>query len=275
MLVTKADGTVEEFDSRKLRQSLRNSGADKKTIEDIVTKIEAVIYDGMKTGDIYRQAFALLQTSPAQVTARYALRRALFGLGPTGFPFEKFLAKLFRAQGYKTKTGINLNGRCAVHEIDLAAYKSDHAFIAEAKFHARPGIKSDLQDAMYSYARLLDLSEQKICDEDICGVKNLKVITNTKFTHAATRYASCVGVDLLSWDYPKQSNLYELISEYKLYPITVLHSLNMSQKKSLLQADIIVVEDILERPKALESLNLSPKKTDALLLEARQLSSRA
>lgn len=52
-----------------------------------------------------------------------------------------------------------IQGKCAEHEIDIAAFKDDHSFIGEAKFHARPGIKSDLQVAMYSYARLLDLKE--------------------------------------------------------------------------------------------------------------------
>src|SRR5690606_31437663 len=171
-----------------------------------------------------------------------------FGLGPTGFPFETFLGKLFSKQGYDTRTGIIIQGRCALHEIDLAAFKSDHAFIAEAKFHSRPGIKSDLQVAMYSYARLLDLSEQKICNEDICGVKNLKVITNTKFTKAAIDYASCVGVELLSWDYPKKGNLYQMIEEYKLYPVTVLRGLSASHKQSLLLQGVVLCEDLIRQP---------------------------
>lgn len=272
MLVTKADGTVEEFDQRKLRHSLRTAGASKEAIDDIVSQVEAILHDGMRTGDIYRHAFSLLRSAPVPVTARYALRRALFGLGPTGFPFETYLGKLFSKQGYDTRTGVIMNGRCAVHEIDLAAFKSDHAFIAEAKFHARPGIKSDLQVAMYSYARLLDLSDQKICAEDICGVKNLKVITNTKFTKAAVDYAACVGVELLSWDYPKQGNLYQLIEELKLYPVTVLRGLSVGHKQSLLMQGVVLCEDLIRQPQVLNSLQLSPRKMEALILEARQLS---
>lgn len=272
MLITKADGTVEEFNSAKLKRSLRQAGTKEAEISDIVAQIEAVAYDGMKTQDIYRHAFSLLKSGETTVTARYALRRALFGMGPTGFPFEVFLSRLFEKLGYKTKVGIMMHGRCAIHEIDLAAYKSDDAFIAEAKFHARPGLKSDLQVAMYSYARLLDLSDQKICNADICGVKNLKVITNTKFTHAATKYAACVGVELLSWDYPKKGNLYEMIEENKLYPITVLQGLNNSQKQFLMSQNIVVCEDLLSNLKLLNSLGLNARRMEALLLEARQLS---
>lgn len=272
MLVTKADGTVEEFDPRKLRSSLQNSGATKEQTEAVVSQIESIIHDGMRTGDIYKHAFSLLRGSPSVVTARYALRRALFGLGPTGFPFETFLGKLFRRLGYETRTGVILKGRCATHEIDLAAYKNDHSFIAEAKFHARPGIKSDLQVAMYSYARLLDLKEQKICEEDICGIKNLKVITNTKFTHAAIDYANCVGVELLSWDYPKKGNLYQMIEEHKLYPVTVLQGLSAAQKQYLLAQKVVLCEDLVNQPSILNELALSARKMEALILEARQLS---
>ena len=272
MLITKADGTVEAFDPDKLRRSLKNSGAGESEIDDIVKEIEATAFDGMKTQDIYRRAFSLLKGAEASVTARYSLRRALFGLGPTGFPFETFLARLFKHQGYDARTGLLLQGRCALHEIDVAAFKSDHAFIAEAKFHARPGLKSDLQVAMYSYARLLDLSDQKICAEDVCGIKNLKLITNTKFTHAAIKYAECVGVELLSWDYPKKGNLYEMISTGRLYPISVMQGLTLGQKQLLLAQNIVMCEDIARNPQALSGLNIPSRKLEALLFEARQLS---
>jgi hypothetical protein len=272
MLITKADGMVEAFDPLKLRHSLKRSGAGENEINGVVAQIEAIAHDGMRTQDIYRHAFSLLRSAGSTVTARYSLRRALFNLGPTGFPFEVFLAKLFQHQGYKTQTGIILAGRCATHEIDLAAYKDQHAFVAEAKFHARPGLKSDLQVAMYSYARLLDLAEQKICAEDFCGVKNLKLITNTKFTSAAINYGNCVGVELLSWDYPKKGNLFDLIDESRLYPITVLQSLTNGQKQALLRQNLVICADLMKQPDLLNQLGLSPRKMEALISEVRQLS---
>lgn len=272
MLVTKADGTVEKFDPMKLRRSLKKSGAKTGDIEDIVREIEIKAHDGMRTQEIYRLAFAMLKGTKTEVVARYALRRALFGLGPTGFPFEKFLGRLFETQGYKTTTGITMKGRCALHEIDLAAYRSDHSFIAEAKFHARPGLKSDLQVAMYSYARLLDLADQKICAADICGVKSLKIITNTKFTAAAVKYAKCSGVDLLAWDFPKEENLYSMIDKSKLFPVTVLTSLSNSQKAQFLDAGLIIASDILTKTREISALGLSERKLEALISEVRQLS---
>jgi len=273
MLITKADGTLEEFKPSKLKRSLRNVGANKDEINNIVEEVEVSLYDGVSTKDIYQKAFSLLRKSKAPVVAgRYSLRRAVMELGPTGFPFEIFLARLFEAQGYHTKVGTIIPGKCAVHEIDLAAYKADHAFVAEAKFHVRPGIKSDLQVALYSYARLLDLSELKICSEDICGIKNLKIITNTKFTSAASKYAKCVGVELLSWDYPKEENLFSMIEKYNMYPLTVLQTINNNQKIALLNQGLVVCDDLIKRPTALSVLNLSAEKLKALLFEVRQLS---
>jgi hypothetical protein len=267
MQITKADGTREEFKVRKLENSLRNAGAVKSEIETIVRTIEASLVDGMKTQEIYRKAFELLRSQNDPVAAKYSLRRAIFSLGPTGFPFEDFLGKLFEAQGYKTKRRLFIKGKCTTHEIDLAAYSPAHSFVAEAKFHAQPGIKSDLQVAMYSYARFLDLRDEKICKGDQCGIISLSVITNTKFTDAAVKYAECAGIDLLSWDYPKHNSLHHMIEQFGVYPITVLTKLSQSHKQALLADGIILCAELLRAPQKLHALGLSPQKVDAALYE--------
>ncbi len=274
MIIIKADGSAEEFQATKLRGSLRKAGASKSEIDEIVTKIVSELSENDKTEVIYRKAFSLLREIETPSAARYSLRRALFGLGPTGFPFEDFLARMFAQEGYKTKTRLILNGKCAVHEIDVGAFSPDHTFVAEAKFHSRPGIKSDLQVAMYSYARKLDLENQKICHEDQCGIKDFWVITNTKFTSTAEKYGACVGLKLLSWDYPKKGNLHDRIRESGLYPISVLQSLSGAQKRTLIDRNIIVCRDLLDRPQVLRHIHISQKKTEAVLSEARQLSEK-
>jgi hypothetical protein len=271
ILITKADGSTEYFKVEKLRRSLRRAGATPEEVNEIVTELTASLRSGMQTQEIYREAFSLLRRCQAPAAARYSLRRALFGLGPTGFPFELFLSRLFEIEGYKTTTGSIISGKCAEHEIDVAAYKEDHSFVAEAKFHARPGIKSDLQVAMYSYARLLDLKEAKICTDDICGIKEFWLITNTKFTSAAERYGECVGIKLLSWDYPRNSNLHDLIQRANIYPITVLQSLSPSQIETLISRNVILCREIINQPSVLRHLHLSTKKHEAVLQEAAEI----
>jgi hypothetical protein len=272
-LVTKADGSSEYFKVEKLRRSLRRAGASPEEVNEIVVDVHKTLHSGMYTQEIYRHAFSLLRQHQAPAAARYSLRRALFGLGPTGFPFELFLGRLFETDGYKVKTGIIIPGKCAEHEIDVAAYKEDHSFVGEAKFHARPGIKSDLQVAMYSYARLLDLKEASICNEDVCGIKEFWLITNTKFTSAAERYAECVGVKLLSWDYPKHNNLHDRIEKAKIYPITVLQSLTPSQIETLIARNVILCKDIADQPHVLRHLHLSVRKQEAVMQEVNEICS--
>ncbi len=268
MFITKADGTQEEFKTKKLEISLKRAGAKTSEIYSIVNEIQTSLTEGMRTQEIYKKAFELLRESSDPVAAKYSLRRAVFGLGPTGFPFEDFLGRIFEAQGYKTKRRLILKGRCATHEIDLAAYSPAHSFVAEAKFHAQPGTKSDLQVAMYSYARWLDLQAKQVCKDDICGIVSLYIITNTKFTTAAIKYAECSGIQLLSWDYPRGNSLQSMIERLKVYPITVLTHLTNAQKQQLLQNGVILCSDIVGKPAVLQSLRLSNQKVSLILQEA-------
>lgn len=269
--VVKADGTAEQFHVHKLKRSLRRAGATPEEIEHIVEQMYAIMHDGIHTQEIYRHAFDLLRNSNVPIAARYSLRRALFGLGPTGFPFEDFLGRLFQSEGYTVKTRVTLEGKCTTHELDVAAYRQSDSFVAEAKFHAHPGIKSDLQVALYSYARLLDLREVRICSDDVCGITTLLVVTNTKFTTTAEKYAQCAGLDLLSWNYPKNNTLHDRIQRSGLYPITVLQGLSQSQKRSLIERGAIVCSDIVEKPQLLRHVHLSTKRIESVLAEAAQL----
>ncbi len=269
--IKKADGTFEFFKIEKLRRSLRRAGASPDEVNNVVAKITQELYEGIQTQEIYRRAFTLLRESELPTAARYSLRRALFGLGPTGFPFERFIARLFETDGYKTKTGIVLQGRCAPHEIDIAAYTDTHSFVGEAKFHSRPGVKSDLQVALYSYARLIDLKGTTICSDDICSIQEFWLITNTKFTSTAEEYGECVGIKMLSWDYPKHNNLHDRIQRAKIYPITVLQSLNSAQIATLIARDIIVCNDIVDNQGALRHLHLSSPKLQAVMNEVNEI----
>ncbi|MCA9353953.1 MAG: ATPase [Candidatus Kaiserbacteria bacterium] len=271
VLITKADGTTEYFKVEKLRRSLRRAGASPDEINEIIADVDKTLVDGIRTQEIYRHAFDLLRRSRPPAAARYSLRRALFSLGPTGFPFESFLARLFQQDGYTTKTGITIQGKCAPHEIDVAAYRDDHSFVGEAKFHARPGIKSDLQVAMYSYARLLDLKNAQVCQDDTCGIKEFWLITNTKFTTTAQNYGNCVGLKMLSWDYPKHGNLHDRIQDTGIYPITVLQNLNAAQAEMLISRDIILCRELIQNEHILRHLHLSKRKHEALIQEAKDV----
>ncbi|HEY6019758.1 MAG TPA: ATP cone domain-containing protein, partial [Candidatus Paceibacterota bacterium] len=104
MFITKADGEREPYNSHKLLQSLKRAGAEAAIAESIEKDIEKELYNGISTQEMYRRAFAHLREHRKETAARYSLKRALLEFGPSGFPFEEYLARLFQAEGYETKT---------------------------------------------------------------------------------------------------------------------------------------------------------------------------
>lgn len=256
--ITKSDGTKELFEEEKLVNSLKKVGASSETIDEIVEEVEKGMWDGMKTEDIYTRAFALLQKHAHHVAVKYSIRRALFELGPDGFPFEKFVARVFNMWGYEAVTDQTLMGRCVEHEVDVVAWKDDALAMVEAKFHNEFGMKSDLKVTLYVKARFDDLSENLF---DYGGkqrkLSERYLFTNTKFTDKAVTYAGCNKLKLIGWNYPARGNLHEIIEQNGLHPITCLTSLSHQQKKDLVGRGILVCSDIAKQSQVLEQIGVS------------------
>ena len=95
MKIVKHSGSIVEFNPVKLKKSLSKSGANAKVVDSIMKQIQSEIYEGISTKEIYKMAFALLKKSANSHAARYNLREAIRLLGPAGFFFEKYTARLF------------------------------------------------------------------------------------------------------------------------------------------------------------------------------------
>lgn len=271
VMVLKADGTLEPFRMEKLEGSLRRAGASPQEIADIAQKIEARLAPGISTEIIYREAFAMLRESEKVVAARYSLRRALVGLGPTGFPFEDYIAQLFAHQGYTTKARNEVQGRCVVHEVDVLAYRGEETIAMEAKFHQQPGTKSDLQVVLYSHARFQDIKGMRPHDFKGPPITDALIVTNTKFTTTAIEYAKCVGLDLLAWGHPGKGNLEDMIEKSKLYPVTVLQSLSTREKQELLRTGTVLCSDIIDKEQILRSAGVPNSKIPSVIEESGRL----
>lgn len=61
IFIKKSNKEVEPFLTHKLEHSLLRSGATKEEIENIISKIEPDIYDGISTIEIYKKAYAYLK----------------------------------------------------------------------------------------------------------------------------------------------------------------------------------------------------------------------
>ncbi len=260
IFVTKADGSKEIFVPAKLEHSLRRAGAGEDVAKDIVKHIMPELVGGMTTGAIYEHAFANLRKMSRPVAPRYSLKRALADLGPSGFPFEKFIAELFRAQGFETVTNQMLKGKCVEHEVDVVAWNEKRLVMVEAKFHNELGLKSDLKVALYVKARFDDLrgvafnfgGRGRMLDEGM-------LITNTKFTENALRYATCAGLTTIGWNSPEKGNLYDLIADSKLHPLTALSSLSVREKQELLASGIVLCRTLKDK-EFLRPLGMSEEK---------------
>ncbi|MDD3531092.1 MAG: restriction endonuclease [Candidatus Pacebacteria bacterium] len=267
-IIIKADGSREAFDPVRLVNSLRRAGAGEYAAERIASAITSTVVPDVTSKEIYARAFALLRKEARPVAARYALRRALFELGPTGHPFEDFISHLFRAEGWNVETRKMIRGKCVTHEVDFyASREKDNSFLAaELKYHNDPGYKTDLKIALYVKSRFDDIFA---CDPAVraCSVDRGLLVTNTKFTSEAIAYAECAGVELLGWSYPEKENLFARMNRARVYPITTVTSLSHAEKNILIGNDVIAVDQIVENRRLLDPLHLSGERVGELLAE--------
>lgn len=262
VIITKADGTEEAFEPQKLLTSLVRAGASDQTAAEILAEVEKGLKPRMRTNDIYRRAFSLLRTEePHGPAARYALKRAIFDFGPSGFPFEAYVAELFRARGYEAATNTMGKGKCVEHEIDVLLKKDGITTYVEAKFHNTPGFKTDLKVVLYVKARIDDLRAAQ--GESVRGM----VLTNTKFTSLALSYGTCAGLPLMGWDFPADDNLHTLIGTTGLYPITALSTLKRQEKEALMAQKIVLCRDLPHRTDALRALGIEGNRANKLFTE--------
>ena len=270
--IVKADGTRELFEESKLRESLQNAGGSEEIIEQILSKVESEMKDGMRTSEIYGHAFSLLRKHSMPMAIKYSLRRALSELGPDGFPFEKYVAKIFQAWGYETLTDQTVLGVCVTHEIDVVAWNKDKLMMVEAKFHNELGIKSDVKIALYMKARFDDLRGNMFNYGGITRkLDEGWIITNTKFTEQAIRYGECQGLKMIGWNYPAKGNLQDIIEEYRLHPFTCLMALSNVHKRALLAKGVVLCTDIYHNVHYLREIGMSENEEKAVIEEIKDV----
>jgi hypothetical protein len=276
IFVKKADGTRELFDTTKLESSLKRAGASTQSVEEILNHITDNLDGEITTHEIYKLAFELLGNIEKPIALKYSLKRAIMELGPSGFPFEDFIAEIFRGQGLEAKTGQMVKGFCVEHEIDVVAWNEKKLLMVEAKFHNELGIKSDLKVILYVKARFDDLLKMKfdygMQDGKERDLDEAWLVTNTKFTSTAIEYGSCQGgIRMIGWNYPPMGNLHDMILESKLHPLTCLTTLNGREKKALLDKGIVLCKTILEKGNLLEEIGLTGEKIESVIQEINSL----
>ena len=239
--VVKRNGRTEQFSARKLRNSAKRVGIPKHLEDQLLEFVEKRLYENITTQEIFQLILEFLATAQhQQFRLRYGLKEAIMQLGPAGYVFEKFVAQVLSRHGYQTQTNLILRGRCINHEIDIVAQKDQQKYLVECKFHHKLDSRTDVIVPLYVHSRFLDLNTNK------SRFNSAWIVTNTKLTSEAYIYGQCVGLHMISWNQPRQGNLADLVEKSQLYPITILISLSIEQKKRLLHLGQIFCRDLLQ-----------------------------
>jgi len=280
MFVVKASGKREEFQKEKIKNTCLRAGANKKIAGEIAEAVEKKAYDGISTKEVLQITLALLDKYSPPIAAKYDLKGAIMRLGPAGYEFEQLVAELLKEYGFKTQWHIMVQGMCVQHEVDVIAEK-EKTFMIECKYHNSSGTYTGIKDALYTYARFLDLQEgflAKKCQK----FDQPWLFCNTKFSQDVLHYASCKHMLLTGWNFPNRQttkglpavpSLQKLLEDKKLYPITVLRRLDRFSQERLAQAGLLFCKDLLS--KSFEELrkltNIKPTQLKLFIEEAEKI----
>lgn len=286
MYIIKASGKKAKFNPGKIKKTCLRAGANKDLTDYIVGEVSRRVYDGMETRELLRLILRLLKQKDPIVAVRYNLKKAMLDLGPTGFIFEEFMLRLLKIYNYQAWLPPLITGACVKHEVDIIAKSrlkeknlltkqesgQGNIYMIECKYHNRPGLRSSLKDVLYVWARFLDL-----CDAWCQGIGQKFnypwLISNTKFSESAIQYARCKNIRLLGWQYPEGEGLECLIEEKKIYPVTILSSLDWETKEKLFSKKVVLCQDLLSvREEILRKrLMIKDKTIISLINEARSI----
>lgn len=240
--VTKLDGQREVYNEEKIKSSATRVGVPSDMQKEMIEAIRSRLYDGIATSEIYSLIQEYLHSSNRPYLAmKYNLKSALAELGPSGYPFEKYIALLLQELGYQTQTNLVLAGACVTHEVDVLAQKDEKTYFIEAKFHKSPTQRTDVRVALYIKARFDDLRDAKAHSNPQAWI-----VTNTRFSTDAIKYAQCQNIKLTSWGYPQKEGIMDLIEQTRLHPLTMVEGLTKEDKLRLMSAGVVTARQLLD-----------------------------
>ena len=125
--------------------------------------------------------------------------------------------------------------------------------------------------SMYVKSRFEDLKSSFIEKESQDHSFEGWLVTNTRFTTDALDFGKCAGLKLISWDYPSQGNLRQLIDESGFHPITTMKTLSKKEKEFLLDSEIILCRNLISNIGVLEKLGIKEKRIERIKKEAKSI----
>lgn len=252
--IRKSSGELVPFNSKKIITSITRTGADEETANKVLAKVKKQLKDHMSTKEIYQIVRDELANTLPWAGVRYDLREAIIKLGPAGYNFEKYVAAVLSAYGYKTATPDTYKGACIEHEIDVTAEKDGRTAFIEAKFRHDFRSRITIKDTMATWARFLDLvdgSKIGLCPH----FDEVWILTNARFTDQSLQYGHCKNMKLVGWKHPEERTFAQMVDINALYPITILKDIKDTEIAAFVDNDLILCREIMnEDPRKLEKI---------------------
>ena len=241
--ITKSTGQKELLNIEKVKHACRRAGASAQLCEVVGQEVKQQAKDGMTTKEIYEIVQGIISKEHPPVAARLNLKDAIIKLGPLGYDFEKYIARVLAAYGYNTELPPILQGACTTHEVDVLAVKDGRAAMIECKLRHEIGIFISIKDTMSTWARFLDLVDGSAIGK--CPhIEECWIVTNSRFSHDSIQYGHCKNMVMLSWNHPKERPMPAWIDDKGLYPITLLPQLEHNTEKSLIDGGFVLLHDL-------------------------------
>ena len=142
----------------------------------------------------------------------------------------------------------------------------------ECKYHSDQGRTCNVKIPLYIQSRFLDVEKQwqKQPGHQMKFHQGW-VYTNTRLTTDAIQYGTCMGLGLVSWDYPRENGLKDRIDQSGLHPLTALTTLTRAEKTKLLDEGIVLCKELHESPKLLEKIGVPKSRHKNILIDSSEL----
>ncbi len=270
--VTKMNGQVVKYEEQNVRQALQRIGLKEDKIKSILASVRKELTPKIKTSKLFSIVDKELKKKVPWAAARFNLRNAITKLGPAGFHFEKYVASVLSAYGYKTETPDTYQGACIEHEIDVTAEKDGRRVFIEAKFRHDFRAAINIKDTMSTWTRFLDLVDG--AKLDLCPhFDEVWLITNARFTDQSMQFGHCKNMKLVGWNHPEERTFAQMVDLDALYPITILESLTGDELEAFSKANLMLCRDFSDLdPDQLANVSGLPEtRAKEILTECKQV----
>jgi len=221
MVVIKADKRRERFNKNKIINSLLKIGLEEDKALEIAQQAKEELKGKITTDEIFNFVTSKLENYNLLYAGKYNLRRAIMNLGPTGYPFEKYIAKVLNTYNFTTKTNQSFKWKMLFFmKLMFWRIKIMIFILLSVNTTILVGVNLNIKVPLYIHSRFLDLKAN--LKEKNKYHYQMWLITNTKFTTEALKYGECMKIKMIGWLYPKNNSLEKLLKEIMLIQLIFL-----------------------------------------------------